>query len=174
MVVNPITIGPDETLADALGLMKRPHLRHSGGRARTAGPRASSSASSPIATSASPPIPSQPVAELMTKENLITVARASTRKRPSRLLHQQPHREAAGRRRPYRCVGLITVKDIEKAGQPERRQGRAGRLRVAAATTRRRSRLRARRALIDAGVDLIVVDTAHGHSAPRAASRSRG
>ncbi len=57
MVVNPVTIGPDATLAEALALMKRqPHLRHSGGRGQRQS-RTRSSASSPIATCASPPIP---------------------------------------------------------------------------------------------------------------------
>jgi IMP dehydrogenase len=66
----------------------------------------------------------------------------------------------------YKCVGLITVKDMEKATTyPNAAKDEQGRLRVAAATGIGRDGLARTEALIDAGVDLIIVDTAHGHSA---------
>ena len=100
MVVNPITIGPDATLADALALMKRSrHLRHPGGRPARQGRPASWSASSPTATCASPTDPRQKVSELMTHDNLVTVREGVSQDEAKRPAAPAPHREAAGGRR---------------------------------------------------------------------------
>ena len=137
MVVDPITIFPDATLADALAVMKRASI--SGipvverGR-RTASP-AGSSASSPTATSASPTIRVQPVAELMTRK-VVTVGEGVGRDEARRLLHQHRIEKLVVVDEAGRCVGLITVKDIEKAtAHPNAAKDADGRLRVAAATT---------------------------------------
>jgi IMP dehydrogenase len=108
--------------------------------------------------------PDQPIAELMTNdEGLITVRDGVSKDDAKRLLHQHRIEKLLVVDDDYRCVGLITVKDIEKAAQPQRLKDAQGRLRVAAATGVGDGFERSL-ALIDAGVDLLVVDTAHGHS----------
>ncbi|MGC4002191.1 MAG: IMP dehydrogenase [Pirellulales bacterium] len=149
MVVNPVTIGPDATLAEALGADEGArHFRHSGRREpRRAAAPASWSASSPTATSASPPIPSQKVYELMTRENLITVKENIDQTEAKRLLHKHRIEKLLVVDDAGHCIGLITVKDIEKSQlNPNASKDAQGRLRVAAATSRRRRRFRARRA----------------------------
>jgi IMP dehydrogenase len=82
-----------------------------------------------------------------------------------RLLHQHRIEKLIVVDQAYRCVGLITVKDIEKAQRhPDSNKDEKGRLRVAAATGVGEAGLRRAEALIDAECDVIVVDTAHGHS----------
>jgi IMP dehydrogenase len=82
-----------------------------------------------------------------------------------RLLHQYRIEKLLVVDSDYRCVGLITVKDIEKAvTHPNACKDEQGRLRVAAATSVGEAGFARSEALIDAGVDLVVVDTAHGHS----------
>ena len=134
MVVNPITIAPDATLGEAQALMSRqPDQRHPGDRRQ----RQAVSASSPTATCASPTIPRQPVRELMTRDNLATVPLGVSQEEARRLLHQRRIEKLLVVDDDYRCVGLITVKDIEKAvtypnatkdaaGPPARRRGDHG------------------------------------------------
>ena len=166
MVVNPLTIGPDATLADALALMNDHGI--SGIPVVTGAARmrpASWSASSPTATCASRPIRSQKVSELMTHENLVTVREGVSQDEAKRMLHQHRIEKLLVVDDQYRCVGLITVKDMEKAvAHPLACKDAQGRLRVAAATTVGEDGFERTERLIDAGVDLIVVDTAHGHS----------
>ena len=103
----------------------------------------------------------------MTKEKPGHGARGRRpRTRPSGLLHQHRIEKLLVVDDDYRCIGLITVKDIEKANRPIPRASKdeKGRLRVAAATGVGEDGLRRAQALIDADVDVIVVDTAHGHS----------
>jgi IMP dehydrogenase len=107
----------------------------------------------------------QPVSELMTKERLITVREGVEQAEAKRLLHQYRIEKLLVVDAGYRCVGLITVKDIEKAvTNPNACKDEQGRLRVAAATTVGDAGFERTEQLIAAGVDLIVVDTAHGHS----------
>src|SRR5262249_12907170 len=107
----------------------------------------------------------QRVAELMTKEKLVTVREGVSQEEAKRLLHQHRIEKLLVVDLQYRCVGLITVKDIERAvANPNACKDEAGRLRVAAATTVGDSGFKRTEMLIDAGVDLVVVDTAHGHS----------
>ena len=109
--------------------------------------------------------PSQPVFELMTKERLVTVRENIDREEAKRLLHSYRIEKLLVVDDAYHCVGLITVKDIEKAEQhPLACKDEQGRLRVAAATSVGEDGFRRSEQLIAAGVDLIVVDTAHGHS----------
>jgi IMP dehydrogenase len=101
----------------------------------------------------------------MTKERLITVRENVGQEEAKRLLHQHRIEKLLVVDDRYRCVGLITVKDIEKAvANPHACKDEQGRLRVAAATTVGEPGYDRSRQLIDAGVDLLVVDTAHGHS----------
>src|SRR5579885_899574 len=110
--------------------------------------------------------PRQPVAELMTRDKLVTVREGVDREEAKRLLHQHRIEKLLVVDDAYRCTGLITVKDIEKARNfPNAAKDEHGRLRVAAAAGTGRAELERAEALFDAGVDIMVVDTAHGHSA---------
>ena len=135
MVVNPLTIGPEcDARRCAFADGAHPHFRHSGGRRATAS-RASWSAFSPTATCASRTDPRQRVRELMTKERLVTVRENVPMEEAKRLLHQHRIEKLLVVDEDYRCVGLITVKDIEKAQKyPNACKDERGRLRVAAAT----------------------------------------
>jgi len=109
--------------------------------------------------------PKQPVAELMTHENLATVTTDVGQEEARRLLHQRRIEKLLVVDDAYRCVGLITVKDIEKAvTYPSATKDAAGRLRVASATTVGDKGFERTEALVDAECDLIVIDTAHGHN----------
>src|SRR3546814_8684647 len=101
----------------------------------------------------------------MTKDNLATVQPGVRQEDARRLLQQRRIEKLLVVDRHYHCIGLITVKDIEKAvTYPQATKDASGRLRVAAATTVGDKGLERTEALIDAECDLIVVDTAHGHS----------
>jgi IMP dehydrogenase len=163
MVVNPVTIHPNETLADALKLMV--DFRISG---------------IPVVESSGKLVgiltnrdvrfaddPRQLVSELMTREKLITVREGVGKDEAKRILHQHRIEKLLVVDDTYRCTGLITVKDIEKAQLfPNASKDEHGRLRVAAAAGTGQGELERAEALFDAGVDIMVVDTAHGHSGP--------
>ena len=166
MVVNPLTIGPDAMLSDALALMTRPRLfRHSGGDRRQQG-RARQAGRHPHQPRRALRHRSrQKISELMTHENLVTVREGVSQDEAKRMLHQHRIEKLLVVDDQYRCVGLITVKDMEKAvAHPLACKDAQGRLRVAAATTVGEGGFERTERLIDAGVDLVVVDTAHGHS----------
>jgi len=169
MVINPVTIHPAATLADALELMKRHKI--SGIPVVEAGPNGSPRDGHLVGVLTNRDVRfatnlSQPVSELMTKDRLITVRAEVDREEAKRLLHQNRIEKLLVVDENYRCVGLITVKDIEKAQlNPNACKDDQGRLRVAAATTVGNDGFERTERLIDAGCDLIVVDTAHGHSA---------
>ncbi len=161
MVVNPITIGPDAPLADALALMQRhsisgiPVIKPDGTLVGILTNRDVRFASNP----------DQPVAELMTSDHLVTVHEGVDRQDAKRLLHQHRIEKLLVVDDAYRCIGLITVKDIERAQlHPLACKDEQGRLRVAAATGTGDKGLERAAALFDAGVDVLVIDTAHGHS----------
>lgn len=161
MVVNPITIAPSDTLADALALMQRHAI--SGIPVVEANGRLAGILTNRDVRFASDP--KQPVAELMTKDNLVTVPTGTDREAAKRLLHQHRIEKLLVTDEKYRCIGLITVKDIEKAQlHPLACKDEQGRLRVAAATGTGDKGLARAEALFDAGVDVLVIDTAHGHS----------
>src|SRR3984893_179797 len=167
MVVNPVTIRPDETLADALRLMadnkisgipvvERGAYPNQPGRLVGILPNRDVRFASD---------PNEPVAELMTKEGLVTVRETISREEAQRPPHQHRIEKLLVVDDAYRCVGLITVKDIEKAQSfPNACKDEHGRLRVAAAAGTGRAELERAEALFAAGVDIMVVDTAHGHS----------
>src|SRR4030081_2280800 len=166
MVVNPVTIHPDATLDDALTLMQEHHISgipvvEGGGNGR-AGKLVGILTNRDVRFATDP---RQKVAELMTNERLITVSESVGQDEAKRLLHQHRIEKLLVVDDEYRCVGLITVKDMEKAvANPHACKDEQGRLRVAAATTVGEKGFERTGRLIDAGVDLIVVDTAHGHS----------
>ncbi|MET0744905.1 MAG: IMP dehydrogenase, partial [Microvirga sp.] len=166
MVLNPITIHPDETLADALATMKRHDI--SGIPVVERGPSGSKGKLVGILTNRDVRFatnPGQPVSELMTKDRLITVREGVTQDEARRLLHQFRIEKLLVVDDHFRCIGLITVKDIEKqVAYPSASKDEQGRLRVAAATTTGEPGFERAELLIDAGCDVIVVDTAHGHS----------
>jgi IMP dehydrogenase len=118
--------------------------------------------------------PKQPVRELMTHENLATVAAGVTQDEARRLLHQRRIEKLLVVDDDYKCTGLITVKDIEKAvTYPDATKDAAGRLRVAAATTVGDKGFARTEALVDAECDVVVIDTAHGHNVEVAAAVER-
>jgi len=161
MVVNPITIAPDRPLAEARALMA--HHRISGIPVVQAGGKLVGILTHRDVRFAENP--NQPVSELMTHENLATVKVGVNQEEAQRLLHQRRIEKLLVVDGSYHCVGLITVKDIEKAvNYPNATKDGSGRLRVAAATTVGDKGFERTEALIDAECDLIVVDTAHGHS----------
>jgi len=165
MVVNPITIFPDESLADALGLMSRHGI--SGIPVVERGPNGKPGKLCGILTNRDVRFadnPLQPVSELMTKK-LVTVRQGVEKDEARKLLHSHRIEKLLVVDDDYRCVGLITVKDIEKATlHPNACKDAEGRLRVAAASTVGDKGFDRALMLIDAGVDCIIVDTAHGHS----------
>jgi IMP dehydrogenase len=109
--------------------------------------------------------PRQPVAELMTKDRLVTVRENVATDEAKRLLHHHRIEKLLVVDEAYRCIGLITVKDIEKAQRyPHACKDEHGRLRVAAATGTGADGIERAEALFAAGLDVLVVDTAHGHS----------
>ena len=166
MVVNPLTIDPDSTLADALTLMKQNGISGipvvEGNGARNPGKLVGILTNRDVRFATDP---DQKVSELMTKEHLVTVRESVSQQEAKRLLHQHRIEKLLVVDDKYRCVGLITVKDIEKAvAHPSACKDEQGRLRVAAATTVGDKGFARTEQLIAAGVDLVVVDTAHGHS----------
>jgi IMP dehydrogenase len=165
IVVNPLTIGPEAPLADALKMMAEnrisgiPVVETTGG---VAGKLVGILTNRDVRFATDP---RQKVAELMTKDRLVTVREGTSQDEAKRLLHQYRIEKLLVVDDKFRCVGLITVKDIEKAvAHPNACKDEQGRLRVAAATTVGATGFERSERLIDAGVDLLVVDTAHGHS----------
>lgn len=162
MVVNPITITPDAPLAAALrqmadfGISGIPVVEKDSGKLVG------------ILTNRDVRFAhdmQQPVAELMTKNNLVTVREGVDRDEAMKLLHKHRIEKLLVVDDHYRCIGLITVKDIEKAkAHPHACKDERGRLRVAAAVGTGEEHFKRAQALLAAGVDAIVVDTAHGHS----------
>ncbi|HEX2256809.1 MAG TPA: IMP dehydrogenase, partial [Afifellaceae bacterium] len=139
MVVNPVVIGPDATLADATNLMQAHRISgipvvENGGRGGQVTGRLVGVLTNRDVRFASDP--HQPVKELMTRENLVTVRETVSQEEAKRLLHQHRIEKLLVVDEAGNCIGLITVKDIEKAQlNPHASKDEQGRLRVAAATT---------------------------------------
>ncbi len=170
MVVNPITMTPDQTLAEALELMAAnkisgiPIVEKSGKLAGILTNRDVRFAENP----------KQAVSELMTRDNLATVGLGTSQDVAQRILHQRRIEKLLVVDDNHHCVGLITVKDIEKSvASPLATKDGDGRLRVAAATTVGDAGFERSAALIEAGCDCIVIDTAHGHNRDVAAAVER-
>jgi len=165
MVIDPVTIHADATLAEALEIMAAseisglPVVEKKNGRM---GKLVGILTNRDVRFAANP---KQPISELMTKDKLITVLEGVGEDEAKKLLHQHRIEKLLVVDKDFRCVGLITVKDIEKSvANPNACKDEQGRLRVAAATTVGEEGYERTERLIDAGVDVVVVDTAHGHS----------
>ena len=161
MIVNPITISPDATLGQAQALMMQhkisgiPVTDSTGTLCGILTNRDVRFADNPL----------QPIRELMTKDNLATVSAGVSQEEARRLLHQRRIEKLLVVDDAYKCVGLITVKDMEKAVlHPDATKDAGGRLRVAAATTVGDKGFERTEALVDAECDVIIIDTAHGHN----------
>lgn len=172
MVVNPVTIGPEATLADLKALMD--HHRISGIPVVEGGGKGGPAGGKPgkligIVTNRDVRFADDPnatVASLMTRDQLVTVRPGADQAEAKRLLHKHRIERLLVVDQDGRCVGLMTVKDMEKAqAHPNAAKDAQGRLRVAAATTVGDAGFERAEALMDAGVDVIVIDTAHGMSA---------
>ena len=161
MIVNPITIQDDKTLDDALDLMQQhrvsgiPVVNYKNGK--LVGILTNRDVR--FATD-----PKQPVRDMMTHE-VITVADNITPDEARRLLHQHRIEKLVIVDKDQNCIGLITVKDMEKAeNYPDAAKDDSGRLLAGAAVGTGKKGLSRAEALIAAGVDVVVVDTAHGHA----------
>ena len=166
MVINPITMFPDQTLADAREIKARAGFSGMPVVERGTGKLVGILTNRDIRFAENM---KQPISELMTRHRpdhpLITVKEHTSREDAKKLLHKHRIERLIVVDEDYRCVGLITVKDIEKEqAHPNACKDDQGRLRVAAAVGVGEDGKRRAQALIDAEVDVIVVDTAHGHS----------
>jgi IMP dehydrogenase len=166
IVINPITIGPDAKLAEALSLMDDfgisgiPVVEQAGNG--THGKLVGILTNRDVRFASDP---DQPVSELMTHQNLVTVHETVDKEEAKRLLHQHRIEKLLVVDHDFRCTGLITVKDIEKAElHPSASKDEKGRLRAAGAVGTGAAAIERAQALIDAEADVVVVDTAHGHS----------
>ena len=161
MVVNPITIHPEATLGEAQAVMTQNRISGIPVTDRD-GKLVGILTNRDVRFAENP---KQPVRELMTTENLAVVPLGTGQEDAQRLLHQRRIEKLLVVDDDYRCIGLITVKDIEKAvNYPHATKDSAGRLRVAAATTVGDKGFDRTQALIDAEVDVVIIDTAHGHN----------
>ncbi len=168
MVVNPITIGPQATLSDALALMERfsisgiPVIENGGKGGRATGKLVGILTNRDVRFASNN---SQPISELMTKENLVKVKKNISQEEAKRLLHAHRIERLLVIDDNDHCIGLITVKDMEKAiANPNAIKDKNGSLRVGAASSVGKEGLERSLRLYDAGADIIVIDTAHGHS----------
>ena len=162
MVVNPVTISPNKTLLDALNLMKAENI--------SGIPVVEDSSNKLVGILTNRDVrfatdDSQLIKELMTSKNLITVSGAVNTAEAKNLLHKHRIEKLIVVDAEYRCTGLITVKDIEKSQlYPNATKDNKGSLMVGAAIGVGDEALKRAKQLIDVGVDVLVVDTAHGHS----------
>jgi IMP dehydrogenase len=163
IVLNPVTVSPETKLSDALSLMQEHSI-----------------SGLPVVVGEAPgklvgilthrdvrfaENMDQPVSELMTHEGLVTVGEDVSKDQARKLFHQNRIEKLLVVDETFRCIGLLTVKDIEKARlNPSANKDDRGRLRVAAATSTGPDGYERAQRLIDAEVDVIIVDTAHGHS----------
>ncbi|MCE2510798.1 MAG: IMP dehydrogenase [Alphaproteobacteria bacterium] len=162
IVFDPVTITPQRPLADALQLMAEHKISGipvvEGETKRLVG----------ILTNRDVRFasdPKQPVSELMTREGLITVRENVDVDEAKRLLHSHRIEKLLVVDDDYRCIGLITVKDIEKSQAfPHANKDAQGRLRVGGATGVGDAGVARAEELAGAGADVVIVDTAHGHS----------
>ena len=164
MIVNPITLSPDHKIYEALELMKKyrisgvPITADGNKEGRLVGILTNRDLRFETNTG-------RPISAIMTRENLITVPVGTTLDQAEQILHQHKVEKLLVVDRDYRLKGLITVKDIQKALKyPNASKDSLGRLRVGAAIGVSRDAIERATALVAAHVDVLVIDTAHGHS----------
>ncbi len=162
MVVNPVTVTPETTLAELRALQDRHDI--SGFPVVEAGDGGLAG----IVTNRDVRFardPATPVRDLMTREGLVTVPEGVGGEEAKELLHRHRIEKLLVVDDGGRCIGLVTVTDIEKARKfPDASKDEKGRLRAAAAIGVGADEMERARALLAAGADVLVVDTAHGHS----------
>jgi IMP dehydrogenase len=160
MIVDPVTVAPDAPVAEALALMAKFRIS---GVPVTVGPKLVG-----ILTNRDLRFETRtalPVSALMTKENLVTVPVGTTLEDAKEILHRHKVEKLLVVDRDFNLKGLITVKDIQKQIKyPNACKDALGRLRVGAAVGVAADTLDRVAALVEAKVDVIVVDTAHGHT----------
>ena len=160
MIVDPITLEPDETIQDALDVMHRHHIS---GLPVVQGEKLVG-----IVTNRDLRFVKdldRPVSTLMTHEGLITVQLGVSLERAKELLHANRIEKLLVVDESGNLRGLITIKDIEKAQRfPNASKDALGRLRVGAAIGVTADRLERAEALLDAGADVLLVDSSHGHA----------
>lgn len=162
MVVDPLTIYPDQTLNEAFELMSSAKISGVPVVERNTSKLVGILTNRDVRFATNM---MQPVSELMTSEGLVTAKANVTTQEAKQLLHQNRIEKVIIVDDEYKCIGLVTVKDIEKAKlHPDACKDDDGRLRTGAATSVGDDGFERAEALIDAGVDFLVVDTAHGHS----------
>ena len=162
MVVDPLTIHPDQMLKEAFEIMSKAKISGIPVVERGSGKLAGILTNRDVRFATNM---KQPVSELMTSEGLVTAKANVTTAEAKHLLHQNRIEKIIIVDDHYKCIGLVTVKDIEKATlNPNACKDDDGRLRTGAATSVGNDGYERAEALIDAGVDFLVVDTAHGHS----------
>jgi IMP dehydrogenase len=164
MIVDPITLSPSHRIYEALDLMKKyrisgvPITEDGSKEGRLVGILTNRDLRFETNVTRS-------IAEVMTRENLITVPVGTTLDAAREILHQHKVEKLLVVDRDFRLKGLITVKDIQKAVKyPNASKDSLGRLRCGAAVGVARDTIQRADALVAANVDVLVVDTAHGHS----------
>ena len=162
MVVNPLTVHPDQTLGELMALKATHKISGFPVVERGTNRLVGVVTNRDVRFAADP---STRVYELMTRDNLVTISPDAAPEEARRLLHRHRLEKLLVVDEHYRCVGLITVKDMDKSeSYPLANRDALGRLRVAAATGVGADGIQRALALVAAEVDVIVVDTAHGHS----------
>jgi len=162
MVVNPLTIHPEQPLSDALSLMEANQISGFPVVERGSGKLVGILTNRDMRFESSDRVPAS---ELMTHEGLVTVREGVSQAEARRLLRQHKIERLIVVDDDYRAVGLITVKDMEKAeAYPAAAKDLQGRLLVGAASTVGDAGFERSMALMEAGVDVVVIDTAHGHN----------
>ncbi|HPF47294.1 MAG: IMP dehydrogenase [Alphaproteobacteria bacterium] len=162
MVIDPLTVHPDQTLSQAIEVMTSAKISGLPVVERGSGKLVGILTNRDVRFATNM---MKKVSELMTSEGLVTAKANVTTEEAKHLLHQNRIEKIIIVDDDYKCVGLVTVKDIEKAKlNPNACKDENGRLRAGAATSVGDDGYERAEALIDAGVDFLVVDTAHGHS----------
>jgi IMP dehydrogenase len=160
IIVNPIYLSPDHKVKDALALMERYHI--SGVPITVEGKLVGILTNRDLRFEGNP---ERIISEVMTKDNLVTAPVGTSLEEAKEILQRHKIEKLPIVDDDYNLKGLITIKDIEKARQyPNAAKDSHGRLRVAAAVGTGADTMERVEALVKAGVDAIVVDTAHGHS----------
>jgi IMP dehydrogenase len=163
MIVNPITLSPTNRIYEALELMKKYHI--SGVPITDDGSKEGKLVG--ILTNRDLRFETnvnRPIADIMTRDRLITVPVGTTLDAAREILHQHKVEKLLVVDKDFRLKGLITVKDIQKAVKyPNASKDSLGRLRCGAAIGVAKDTLERAEALVNANVDVLVVDTAHGH-----------
>lgn len=163
MVINPLTINPDTPLSEVLAIKARRRISGFPVVDPQTGKLCGILTNRDMRFEGSGDIPAK---ALMTHENLVTVREGVTQAEARDLLRRHKIERLIVVDEGYRAVGLITVKDMEKSqAHPAAAKDAQGRLLVAAASTVGDAGYERSMALVDAGVDVVVIDTAHGHNA---------